>query len=166
MIQSLWFNTLRSHRRSFTHCCCCCCLFLFFCWAVGVLRTQKSKYPLWRTREVKSSPFKAWSRSEHRPVCFSHCHEFLPVWPLHDFQFIRKKNPNHSLCFFLALGVANRILCGPAKSSRSTWSLSQMTDAGVLSAPDISIGCKTGVTVHHNGESYTCDLINCLVSFF
>ena len=44
----------------------------------GVLRTQKLRFSLLRTRADKLSPFKAWSSSEYIRACFTHCQVLLP----------------------------------------------------------------------------------------
>ena len=111
----------------------------------GVLRTQKSKSPLLRTREVKSFAFKVRNRSEYRQAYFSHCQEFLSFWFLYNFRSIQSHFfRNLPLGFFLALGVANRgSRVGPRNQIGH---LGRYHDAGVLDAP------------------YTCDLRHCLVS--
>ena len=52
-------------------------------------------------REMKGSPFKAWSRSVHSHTCYVHCHgflpsEFLPFRSIHLHFFFKKTLPSFS----------------------------------------------------------------------
>ena len=62
--------------------------------------------------ELKDSPFKTWSRSEHSPACFAYRQECLPCqflssWSIH-LHFFPKSLPSFS-CVSCAAGPQNKI---------------------------------------------------------
>ena len=77
--------------------------------AVGSCGRRNLKSQLVR-RQLKHSPFKAWSRSVYSHTCYAYCQEFLPglflpFWSTHLY-FVQT-----SSWFFLVLAVANTGSC-------------------------------------------------------
>ena len=70
------------------------------------------KDPFVENPELKGSPFKAWSRSEYSPACYTHCQGSLPGWflpsrsiHLHPFP----KTPPEVFLWLLQVPVYNTI---------------------------------------------------------